>query len=453
MPDGKLRIYFSGIGGSGVSAIASFMHDRGHAVAGSDRAFEAGPVHPAYKTLKAKGIAIVPQDGSALDGAYDLMVMSTAVEADRPEVLRAGALGIPMKTRPEYLAKLVSEFSTVAVTGTSGKSTAAGMLAFLMRELGLRPNFIGGGRVKAFKNGSNAGNAITGDSDLLVVEACESDGSIIHFRPAHSVILNLDLDHHGIEETARMFKTLLENTSGKAFMNADDENLNHITPPDAVTFSLENPSRYRAVDVALLGLGSEFTVNGTRFSLPLPGRHNVHNALSCIAVLSEAGIPPERTAEALPGFTGIERRFDLRLRNGKKLVIDDYAHNPHKIRSLMETMKTLGDRVCYIFQPHGYGPVRLMKDEYIRAFSENLRDADRLVLLPIFYAGGAASKDISSDDLAEGISARNRQAVAVRSRKEALEKAEGWDACVVFGARDETLTGFADDIALSLGKK
>lgn len=453
MPDGKLRIYFSGIGGSGVSAIASFMHDKGHAVAGSDRAFEAGPDHPAYKTLRARGIAIVPQDGSALDGTYDLMVMSTAVEADRPEVLRAGALGIPVKTRPEYLAGLVSEFSTVAVTGTSGKSTAAGMLAFLMRQLGLRPNFIGGGRVKAFKSTSNAGNAIAGDSDILVVEACESDGSIINFRPAHSVILNLELDHHGIEKTARMFKTLLGNTSGKSFINADDENLRHITPPDAVTFSFGNPSRYRAVDVALKGLNSEFTVNGTRFLLPLPGRHNVQNALACIAVLSESGIPPEKIAGALPGFTGIERRFDLRLHHGKKLVIDDYAHNPHKIRSLMETMKTLRDRVCYIFQPHGYGPVRLMRDEYVRAFSENLRDADRLVLLPIFYAGGAVSRDVSSDDLAEGISARGRQTVAVRSRKEALEKASECNVCVVFGARDETLTGFADDIALSLGKE
>ena len=162
-----LKIFFSGIGGSGVSAIASFMADKGHIVVGSDRSFDGNPAHPLYQILKSKNIAIVPQNGSGLDSSFDFAVFSTAVEADQPEVIKARRIGVPIHTRPEYLAKIVTEFKTIAVAGTSGKSTTAGMLAFLMQRLGMRPNFIGGGRVKQFKTEHNAGNAITGDRNGL----------------------------------------------------------------------------------------------------------------------------------------------------------------------------------------------------------------------------------------------------------------------------------------------
>ncbi|HXW68643.1 MAG TPA: Mur ligase domain-containing protein, partial [Dissulfurispiraceae bacterium] len=135
--DHPLKIFFSGIGGSGVSAIASFMADKGHIVAGSDRSFDVNPAHPLYQILKSKNIAIVPQDGSGLDSSFDFAVFSTAVEADQPEVIKAIHIGIPIRTRPEYLAKIVAGFKTIAVAGTSGKSTTAGMLAFLMQRLGM----------------------------------------------------------------------------------------------------------------------------------------------------------------------------------------------------------------------------------------------------------------------------------------------------------------------------
>lgn len=450
MSGGKLRIYFSGIGGSGVSAIAGLMRDKGHTVAGSDRAFDTNPFHPAYQALKEKGVSIIPQDGSGLDESFDFMVMSTAVEEDRPEVLKARVVGVPIKTRPEYLAELVSMFETIAVSGTSGKSTASGMLAYVMRQLGLSPNFLGGGRVKAFRTASNPGNSLAGDSGILIVEACESDGTIVRYRPRHCMLLNLSLDHHSIEKTAGMFRTLLANTSGLKVVNADDENLGALIPTEAVTFSMRKPSKYRASEIAIDGLRSSFTVNGTRYSLSLPGRHNIYNALSCIAVLSEMGVPPDDMARVLPGFNGIERRFDIHLSGEGKLVVDDYAHNPHKIGSLMETIKGMGERVCYVFQPHGYGPTRLMKDEYIRVFSGYLRDTDLLMVLPIFYAGGTAEKDISSEVLAEGIRTNGKPARAVPSREEVIDKIKGWDTCVVFGARDETLSGLAKSIAQSL---
>jgi UDP-N-acetylmuramate--alanine ligase len=446
-----LRIFYSGIGGSGMSALALFDSKRGHAVSGSDRAFDRDPHHPAYAPLRAQGIRLVPQDGSGIEGSLDFAVMSTAVEDDTPEVLRARELGVHIKRRPDYLAEMVSSFKTVAVSGTSGKSTAAGMLAFAMERLGMEPNFLGGGRVKQFRSETNAGNCLSGGSDLLVIEACESDGSIVGYRPEHTVVLNLSLDHKGIEETSRMFETLASNTPGRVFVNSDDERLGGLGIEGAATFSIDRPSHYRAVDLSLLPLGVEFTLKGVRFRVRQPGKHNAYNALSAAAVLSERGQPLEDISKALAEFEGIERRFEVLL-DGERFVVDDYAHNPHKIRALMEAARGLGENVCYVFQPHGYAPARLMKEGYIEAFAEGLRPGDHLAVLPIYYAGGTTSKDVSSGDIAEAVAARGRSAEAVESRVKILENLEKCRNYVVLGARDESLGEFARDIAARLGE-
>jgi UDP-N-acetylmuramate--alanine ligase len=447
------KIFFSGIGGSGVSAIASFMADKGHIVVGSDRSFDDNPAHPVYNILKSKNVSIVPQDGSGLDSSFDFVVFSTAVEADQPEVIKARRIGIPMQTRPEYLAKIVTGFKTIAVAGTSGKSTTAGMLAFIMQRLGMRPNFIGGGRVKQFKTEHNAGNAIAGDSDRLVIEACESDGTIIDYKPEHSIILNLELDHHSVEKTAAMFEILGGNTSGMIILNSDDAHLEKVPLRNSVRFSIDGASGYRAEAIDLQPFSTGFSVNGTRFRLPIPGKYNLYNALSCIALLGEMGISNKNIAGVLAEFTGIERRFDIHLNEGKRLVIDDYAHNPHKIASFMRTMQNVRERVCYIFQPHGFAPTRMMKAEYIGAFAENLRSSDHLVLLPIYYAGGTASKDISSGDLAVGIRELGKSVEAVDSRGSVLSRSGEWDSYAILGARDETLADFARDLAQNLRYK
>lgn len=450
MPLRPLKIFFSGIGGSGVSAIACFMADKGHIVAGSDRAFDKNPNHPVYKILKSRGVSIVSQDGSGIDTSFNMAVFSTAVEHDQPEYLKAKAMNIPIKTRPEYLAEIISDFKTIAVAGTSGKSTTSGMLAFLMQQLGLNPNFIGGGRVKQFKTEKNPGNSITGDSDFLVIEACESDGTIVNYKPEHSIILNLELDHHFVDKTALMFEALAKNTRGKVIVNADDNNLMKIFNNNQITFSIDSPSQYTACDIVYMPLSTDFSLNGAKFSLSLPGKYNLYNAVSCIAFLSEIGIALKDIAEILHEFKGIERRFDIHLNTGRKLVIDDYAHNPHKISSLMQTVKNLRESICYIFQPHGFAPTRMMKAEYIDAFSKNLSDSDHLILLPIYYAGGTTSKDISSHDLAEGIRA-NQKSVEVVEREDILKRLDEWDNYVIFGARDETLSDFAKKIAEILG--
>ncbi|MDP2168761.1 MAG: Mur ligase domain-containing protein [Thermodesulfovibrionales bacterium] len=445
------KIFFSGIAGSGMSGIACFASDKGNFVWGSDRAFDSNPWHPVMKALEARGIRIVPQDGRGIDESFDLAVFSTAVEPDSPEAARAKELGVPVRTRPQYLAEIVAGYETVAVSGTSGKSTAAGMTAFLMQRLGMKPNFMGGGRVRQFKTDSNPGNSLTGSSGYLVIEACESDGSIVDYSPRHSVILNLALDHHPVGRTREMFEALVRNTSGSAVLNADDANLRAISAKAAATFSINRPSDYKAEGVSLLPLGSEFSIRGVSARLNIPGGYNIYNALSSLAVLSEMGVPLKDAAPALEEFRGIERRFDIHLDDGRMLVIDDYAHNPHKISSLMSAVNALRESICYIFQPHGFGPTRLMKDEYIEAFSSHLRQGDRLMLLPIFYAGGTASRDISSADLAEGIRARGKSAETA-GREDVLMRLKEWDSYVVLGARDDTLSDFAEDIAMRLSR-
>lgn len=446
------KIFFSGIGGSGVSAIAGFMADRGHIVVGSDRLFDGNAGHPIGKILRSKGITIVPQDGSGIDNSLDFAVFSTAVEDDQPEILKAKELGIPMKKRPQYLSEIVSEFRTVAVAGTSGKSTTAGMLAFLMDRLGLGPNFIGGGRVKEFKNESNLGNSLAGGSDLLVIEACESDGSVVYYYPFYSIITNLSLDHSSIEETANMFETLGSNTEELVVVNGDDKNLDLCCFDNPVKFSIDRCSKYQAKSVDYQPFGTSFRVRDVTFKLSIPGKYNLYNALSCIALLTEMGAALGDMAEVLPDFSGIERRFDIHLNDGKHLVIDDYAHNPHKIASLMEAMKKIRESICYVFQPHGYGPTRLMKREYIENFINSLRKQDYLILLPIYYAGGTSVRDISSEDLVSEIKDAGKSAEVLSERSLLFSRLKEWDNYVVFGARDESLADFGREIALRLKK-
>ena len=234
--------------------------------------------------------------------------------------------------------------------------------------------------------------------------------------------------------------------------NADDDNLRRIGDRNSMTFSINRDSDYSAELVEYIPFSTEFSLFNRKFIISLPGRHNLYNAISSIALLAETGVAFDRIADILPRFLGIERRFDVYLDSGEYLVIDDYAHNPHKISFLMETVKRLRESICFIFQPHGFGPTRLMKDEYISVFKDNLRDTDHLVILPIYYSGGTASMDISSNNLAYGISSGGKSVEVIESREEIKERLGDFKAYVIFGARDETLADFARDIAETLSR-
>lgn len=440
------NIYFSGIGGSGVSAIACFMRDKGYNVSGSDRKFDKTPDHPLKMLMSKKGIKIFPQDGSGLSRDYDLFVYSTAVETENTEFKKAKELSIPLMSSADFLIDIANHYRSIAIAGTSGKSTTAGLLCFLMKRLGLEPNFIGGGRVRQFQGDTNPGNYLLGSSETLIIEACESDASITKYTPLQTVILNVSFDHRPVDETVKMFSALAENTKERVFINADDQYLRSITIKDTVTFSIYNPSEYHVEDVRVYGRGSAFRIKGIEFELSLLGEHNIYNALSCIALLKETGISLKEIAEVIPEFRGIERRFDIH-RDDQYLVIDDYAHNPQKIRALMNTVSKMRDDVCYIFQPHGFAPTKLMKDAYIDTFVENLRDGDQVLFLPIYYSGGSVNRDISSDDLVEEIKKRGKNAEVLKDRERITEWFDRYQAFVVFGARDESLSEFASFIA------
>lgn len=444
------KIFFSGIGGSGMSAIASFMVDKGNIIVGSDRLFDRNPDNRFYKILREKGITIVPQDGSGIDRSFDFAVFSTAVEDNQPEAIKAKQLNITIKTRPQYLNEITFDYKTIAVAGTSGKSTTAGLLAFLMNRLGMNPNFIGGGRVKQFKTSSSLGNYLSGSSDTLVIEACESDGSIVYYHPLHSIISNLSLDHNVIEKTAVMFETLGSQTEEILVIGGDDENLCRCRFDKPVRFSIETDSEYQAKGIEYYPFSTNFTLHGVPFKVSLPGRYNLYNALACISLLSEVGVSLRRISEILSDFSGIDRRFDMCLNDGRHMVIDDYAHNPHKIACLMESLKRINKDICYIFQPHGYGPTRLMKEGYIKVFKENLRNRDKLILLPIYYAGGTSLKDVSSEDLCTEIKKAGKLVEVINERDSIFRRLSEWNNYVVFGARDETLADFAREIAMRL---
>jgi UDP-N-acetylmuramate--alanine ligase len=446
-----MKIFFSGIGGSGMSALAAFAAERGAHVFGSDREFDRQPDRAVFRMLAAKGVTMTPQDGSGMDESFNLAVFSTAVEPDNPDARRVAETGVRKILRPDFLAGIVNSHRSIAIAGTSGKSTISGMLAFVMHRLGLRPNFIGGGRVKQFRTESNPGNAITGQSDLLVAEACESDGSIVRYHPSIALISNLSLDHHKIEDTTVMFSMLAGQTRETIIINADDSCLRNVkTSGNVMTFGIDAPCDVRAENIAPDGFGTAFTVGGARLRISLPGIHNVYNALSVLAVLRALGVSPDQAATALAEFSGIERRFDIHLNENGRLVVDDYAHNPDKIAALMKTVAAMRENVCYVFQPHGFGPTRLMREGYIDTFSKHLRNGDRLFLLPILYAGGTTDMSISSEDLAGPIRERGRNAETVENREALIDKMNSSDTWIIFGARDDSLSELAASIAQKL---
>ncbi|MDX9714456.1 MAG: Mur ligase domain-containing protein [Dissulfurispiraceae bacterium] len=445
-----MKLYFSGIGGAGMSSLALFMAENGHIVSGSDRAFGKEKKHPVYDALVESGINIVSQDGDSLDCMTDVAVFSTAVEKSSPDFQKALSMGIKIKTRPEMLAEMVLYFRTIAVAGTSGKSTTSGMLAFIMGMLGMQPNFIGGGRVKHFKSETNPGNYLTGRSRWLVIEACESDGTIVNYSPEYSLITNLALDHHDINTTKEMFMKLVSNTKNEIFINCDDSNLADLSGGKVIGYSLDAPSGFKPQSYILHELSSEMRIKDIDFRINLPGRHNLYNALGCLAILDHLGVDLAAVSEVLQKFRGIDRRFDIHLNSSDKLVVDDYAHNPHKIEALMESVSAIKKSVCYVFQPHGYSPTRLMLSQYINTFASNLRDEDLLVLLPIYYAGGTVQDDISSADIASGVKAMGKNAVLFSSRNELASELKGWNNIIILGARDESLSVFASEVAQGL---
>jgi UDP-N-acetylmuramate--alanine ligase len=447
------RLHFAGVGGSGMSALAQFAAMLGAPVSGSDRSFDRGQNPAARERLEKLGIRIFPQDGSAVSGDCSAVVYSTAVEEQVPDFAEARRLDIPLLHRSELLAHFVASRRTIAVTGTSGKSTTVAMVFEILRGAGRDPSVITGGELRTLQRDGLWGNAWAGASDLLVIEADESDGSLVRYHPAVGVVLNLQRDHKEMDVVAGMFRTFRDQIR-ETLVVGEAPNLGEFHAGGTV-YGLGSGAGVRAEELEERPEGCTFRIDGTRFRLSVPGRHNAENALAAIAACRAVGVPLEDMVAPLADFQGVARRFQvLGVRRGVE-VVDDFGHNPAKVTASLRTAHGRARRVLAVFQPHGFAPTRFNRNEFVEAFSTELRSQDRLWMLDIYYAGGTAAKDICSADLVAEIAANGAQAELAPSREWLVERIAGeareGDTVLVMGARDPSLTELARAILERLG--
>ncbi len=439
----KPLIHFTGVGGAGMSALAQIHAMDGGPATGSDRDFDRGRGAALKSRLEALGVRLFPQDGSAITRETALVVLSTAIESENPEIAAAKTLGVALMHRSEFLARHVAGMRTIAVTGTSGKSTVVAMIFEILEAAGRGPSVITGGALRSLQERGLTGNAWRGKSDLLVIEADESDGSLVNYRPAVGVFLNLTKDHLEVSALTEIFLKFRSNVQ-TALVNADDPALAGVRA-DA-TFGLSKGD-VLAEHVALDAAGARFTIKGVSFTLPAPGRHNVENAVAAVAACVNEGVSLADCARGLSGFKGVARRFQsLGSARGVE-VVDDFAHNPAKIAATLAAARLRGRRVLGVYQPHGFAPTRHLKNELIAAFAEGLRPEDRLWLPDIYYVGGTASKDISSRDVVDPLRAKGLAAFHIPERTDIVPliaaEAKAGDLVIVMGARDPSLSDFA----------
>ncbi len=459
--------FFVGIGGSGMLPLAQILKGRGARVAGSDRSRDQGRTPEKFAALERDGFALYPQDGSGVVSADQIVVASTAVEDSVPEIARANELGCLRLTRAQLNSILFNTSGAgIAVAGTSGKSTVTGMLGWILHAAGREPTIMNGAVMKNFVTPARPNaSAVVGEETLYVSEVDESDGSIALYRPAVGVLLNVSLDHMGMDELRALFGEYLAR-SRIAVVNADDVEalslLRHAK--EAITFAIDEP---RAQIGVVPGSVAEGPVRQAALivdrhdgsehplRLPLPGRHNLANALAAIAGAAAAGIPVATAVAALGDFAGLARRFEIVGTSASGItVIDDFGHNPEKCAATLRTLKGHQGRVIAFFQPHGYGPLRQMGTELAETFARELGPDDITLLCDPVYFGGTVDRSEGSERivaLIEGAGGRGehipvREAVADRI----VELARPGDRIVVMGARDDTLSIFARDLLARL---
>ena len=424
----------------------------GRAVSGSDRDFDRGRSLGVKAALEKLGIKIYPQDGSGINGAVAELALSTAIESDNPEVIKAKELGLKISHRSELLAAQVNRFDTIAVAGTSGKSTVAAMLFSVLEAGGLGPSIITGGALGALKERGLIGNAFRGSGNILVVEADESDGTIMRYNPKTGLLLNISRDHKEIEELNEIFRGFAGNC-GRLLVNADDIPSAALLP-GAEKFGFSSDG-WKVTEIKAGPFFSTFKINGVEFSLPAPGIYNIENALAACAAAAVYGVNLETASAGLKNFSGVERRFVLLGEKNGVAVIDDYAHNPAKISALLKALhQSPGRRVLAVYQPHGFTPTRHLKAELIESFASGLNPGDMLIMPEIYYAGGAANRNISSKDISDAVAARGHKTAYFKNRPDitaAVSKlAKPGDIVAVMGARDATLADFARQILEAL---
>ncbi|HPI54608.1 MAG TPA: Mur ligase domain-containing protein [Chitinophagaceae bacterium] len=448
----KQHFFFIGVGGAGMSAIAQYLAGNGKTVKGSDRLF-ADTKNDYVKTqLEHEGIVCFLQDGSGIDEHTEAVIISTAIEDTNPEMMKAKELNIPVIIRAELLAEICVSKRTIAIAGTSGKSTTTAMLFHILLESGVSPSLITGAGLVSLQQGGKIGNAYCGTSDWLLIEADESDGTLVKYKPEIGVLLSIDKDHKEIEELNIIFKTFQHNTQKEFIVNA--------AHPLAKQFSTnaENDfgegSQFVGKNFSQEGFQISFTVNDIPVKIPTLGYHNMENALACMAAARCVGVSIEQCSAALSDYQGIYRRHQKIGEHHGIILIDDYAHNPAKIAASIKAVQPVAEKLVAWFQPHGYGPTRFVRHELVAEIANASRPADEIWMSEIYYAGGTAVKDISANDLIQDLILKGSQAHFVEDRielfKQLVPTLEPGTVLLLMGARDPSLEQFAFDVMAML---
>ena len=451
--------HFSGIAGAGMNPLAQLMRTRGHQVQGSDRSLDQGKNQELAARLRRLGIDLRPHDGTAVVAGIDRFVYSTAVEADTPEMRAARALGMDLVPRPALLAEVVNGGQPgVAIAGTSGKSTITAMLGWLLRESGLPATVIGGAGLA--REGSSSCFTAGPANGPVVVEACESDGTLVGYEPTIGLVHNISRDHAERESLRAQFGAFARNC-GRLFVNAGCPEAAALGRRlHGVSYGVTSDADAR---LEVVSVGPErasgilkLRAGVVMLDVPQPGLHNLENAAAAAMIAVELGIDPDEVTGLLALFPGVSRRFEVvGVTPSGIRVVDDYAHNGEKLRAAITTAQAGLGRVVAVFQPHGFGPARFLRPELKTLLPGLLRIEDRFCYAEIFYAGGTVAKDISSRALAEDLPGLLRCGYAPdheAARRWAVAEARPGDTVLVMGARDPDLPRLARSIFDSLAR-
>jgi UDP-N-acetylmuramate--alanine ligase len=436
------RLHLVGIGGSGMSGIAEVLVNMGYPVSGSDLAPNA-----ATRRLKRLGATIHEEHRAEHVRDADVVVVSSAVGRDNPEIVEARRLRIPVIPRAEMLAELMRMKYGVAVAGAHGKTTTTAMVAEVLTHAGLDPTVVIGGRLGAMRSGAKLGFG-----ELMVAEADESDGSFLHMKPTIAVVTNIDrehLDHYRdlaeIQDAFVRFLALVP-FYGAAVVCLDDRNVRDVLPRvdrKLIPYGLSSDAEIRATDVEVEGLGTRFTVlrAGTTLGpvrLNVPGRHSVYNSLAAVAVGLELDVPFDKIAEALGRFRGVDRRMQRRGEALGATVIDDYGHHPTEITATLAALREgFGRRTVVVFQPHRYTRTKALLEEFGGAFFL----ADHVLVTDVYAAGEKPIEGIDGAAVADALVRHGHPAAEhVRSperlRQRVREIVRPGDILLTLGAGD-----------------
>ncbi len=461
------RIHFVGVGGIGMSGLAQMLKWLGCDVSGSDRDMDKPENSRIIDSLRNCGIRLFPQDGSFIsEGKTDAMIYSTAIENDNPD-FKAGA-DIPKIHRAAALSSAIismKDVTSVAVTGTCGKTTVTSWLAETLVKMGHDPAMLSGGLVNNFSSAKFAGNFRPGKGRFFIYEADESDKSLLAFNPDYSLILNIGNDHYPINELTEVFRKFIGSTSKGAILEEsvaeyvgtlDGSKIKYLVfgSGEKCGWRLLSYKTENKIPMAMIeNKSSDKRIN---LALPSPGLHMAMNAVSVLATLDILGLYSPDCHKYISSFGGVWRRFNIKgnLPSGA-LIIDDYAHNPEKIGSCIRTAKEItAGRIFAVFQPHGFGPLKFMKDNLFKELEKIISKEDKFILLPVFYAGGTTSFSPTSEEVVSEFDSRGGNNFMFFKTRDHLEKYLKAETCandtvVILGARDNSLSTWTEEIASS----